>query len=170
MARVKPQNLHPIHNLDEANEALQEIGELKRIQKDIELQMNDDIAKIKAGAEQDAASYMARCTALENGLMAFADANKLELFKDKRSVDLNYGSIGYRKSTELGTLKGCTWKTVLGKLKELAFKEAIRIKEEPDREIMSQWPDERLELVGIQRREKDTFWLEINEEELAKLP
>lgn len=170
MARVKPQNLHPIHNIDEANEALMEIGELQRIQKDIELRMNDDIAKIKAGAEQDAAGHMARRTALENGLMAYADTNKVELFKDRRSVDLNYGSIGYRKSTELATVKGSTWKTVLGKLKELAFKEAIRTKEEPDREIMSQWPDERLELVGCQRREKDTFWLEINEEELAKLP
>lgn len=170
MARVKPKTLEPVRSLDEANEALREIGELKRIQKDIEIRMNDDIAKIKAGAEHDAASYMSRCTALENGLMAFADTNKIELFKDKRSVDLNYGSIGYRKSSELGTLRGSTWKTVLGKLKELAFKEAIRVKEEPDREVMSQWPDERLELVGCQRREKDTFWLEINDEELAKLP
>lgn len=170
MARVKPKTLEPIHNLEEANDALREIGELKRIQKDIELRMNDDIAKIKAGAEQDAASYVSRCTALENGLMAFAEASKTELFKDKRSLELNYGSIGYRKSTELGTLKGCTWKTVLGKLKDLAFKEAIRIKEEPDRELMSQWPDERLELVGCQRREKDTFWLEIDEDKLAELP
>lgn len=170
MARVKPQTLQPIHNLEEANEALREIGELKRIQKDIELRMNDDIAAIKAGAEQDAASHIACCTALENGLMAFAESNKAELFKDRRSLDLNYGMIGYRKSTELTTLKGNTWKTVLGRLKELAFRDAVRIKEEPDREVMSQWPDERLELVGCQRKEKDTFWLEINEEELAKLP
>lgn len=63
MARVKPKTLEPIHSLDEANEALREIGELKRIQKDIELRMNDDIAQIKAGAEQDAASYIARNTA-----------------------------------------------------------------------------------------------------------
>lgn len=51
----------------------------------------------------------------------------------------------------------------------MAFKEAIRVKEEPDREVMSQWPDERLELVGCQRKEKDTFWLEIDEEKLALL-
>lgn len=169
MARVKPQNLHPIHSIDEANEALMEIGELRHIRKDIELRMNDDIAKIKAGAEQDAASYISRCTALENGLMAYADANKVELFKDRRSLDLNYGSIGYRKSTELATVKGSTWKTVLGKLKELAFKETVRVKEEPDREIMNQWPEERLELVGCQRREKDTFWIEVDEEALEKL-
>lgn len=169
MARVKPKTLEPIRSIEEANDALREIGELKRIQKDIELRMNDDIAKIKAGAEQDAASYKSRCSALENGLIAFADTNKHELFKDRRSLDLNYGTIGYRKSTELATLRGCTWKTVLGKLKELAFKEAIRTKEEPDREIMSQWPDERLELVGCQRREKDTFWFEVDEDKLAEL-
>lgn len=35
---------------------------------------------------------------------------------------------------------------------------------------MSQWPDERLELVDCERKQKDTFWFELDEEKLAMLP
>ena len=168
MARVKPQNLQPIRTAEEANDALRELGELKRITADIENRMNDDIALIKQGAAQEAAPHNSRRGALENGLLAYAEAQKEIIFKDKRSIKLDYGELGYRRSAS--PRKGATWKSILGKLKELAFKEAIRTKEEPDKEIMSQWPDERLELVDCERKQKDTFWFELDEEKLAILP
>ena len=170
MARVKPQNLQPIRTAEEANDALRELGELKRITADIENRMNDDIALINQGAAQEAAPHNSRRGALENGLLAYAEAQKEIIFKDKRSLKLDYGELGYRRSAELSPRKGATWKSILGKLKELAFKEAIRTKEEPDKEIMSQWPDERLELVDCERKQKDTFWFELDEEKLAILP
>ncbi|MDO5562790.1 MAG: host-nuclease inhibitor Gam family protein [Synergistaceae bacterium] len=170
MARIKPQNIQPIRNIEEANDALREIGELKRITTDIENRLNDDIAALKANAAEEAAPHNTRCAALENGLLAFAEIKKDEIFDGKRSLKLDYGELGYRKSTELATAKGSTWKTVLGRLKELAFTEAIRTKEEPDKDVMSQWPDERLELVGVQRKEKDTFWFELDLVKLAQLP
>lgn len=170
MARVKPQNLQPIRTAEEANGALRELGELKRIIADIENRMNDDIALIKQEAAQEAAPHNSRRNALENGLLAYAELQKEIIFKDKRSLRLDYGELGYRRSAELAPKKGATWKSILGKLKELAFREAIRTKEEPDKEIMSQWPDERLELVDCERRQKDTFWFELDEEKLAMLP
>ena len=33
---------------------------------------------------------------------------------------------------------------------------------------MSEWPKERLELVGVQRVEKDEFYYEISQEKLAE--
>lgn len=170
MARVKPQNIQPVHSIEEANSALCEIGELKRITADIENRLNDDIAALKAQAAEEAAPHNSRRAALENGLLAFAEFRKDKIFKDKRSVKLDYGELGYRKSTELATMKGFTWKLVLGKLKELAFKEAVRTKEEPDKDVMSQWPEERLNLVGVERKEKDAFWFEIDETKIAQLP
>ena len=169
MARVKPKTMQPIRTLEEANEALKEYGELKRITQDIESRLNDDIASLKAQAAEEAAQHTTRMSALENGLDAFSEAHKTDIFKDRRSVTLDYGTLGYRKSTELATVKGATWKTVLGKLKELAFKEAIRTKEEPDKDIISQWPEERLALVGCERKEKDTFWFELDETKIARL-
>ncbi|MCQ4765380.1 host-nuclease inhibitor Gam family protein [Cloacibacillus evryensis] len=169
MARVKPKTMQPIRTVEEANDAMKEYGELKRITQDIESRLNDDIAALKAEAAEEAAQHNTRMAALENGLTAFSEAHKTDIFKDKRSLTLDYGTLGYRKSTELGTIKGSTWKTVLGKLKELAFKEAIRIKEEPDKEIIGQWPEERLALIGCERKEKDTFWFELDEAKIARL-
>ena len=37
----------------------------------------------------------------------------------------------------------------------------IRIKEEVDKERAADWPDERLELVGLKRQTSDTFFIEI---------
>lgn len=169
MARVKPKTMQPIRTVEEANDAMKEYGELKRITQDIESRLNDDIAALKAEAAEEAAQHNTRMAALENGLTAFSEAHKTDIFKDKRSLTLDYGTLGYRKSTELGTIKGSTWKTVLGKLKELAFKEAIRIKEEPDKEIIGQWPEERLALIGCERKEKDTFWFELDKAKIARL-
>lgn len=169
MARVKPQNVQPIKTQEEANEALKELGEIKRITTGIETQMNDDIALIKQGAAQEAAQHNSRRAALENGLLAFAEIKKDDIFKDKRSLKLDYGELGYCRSAELTPKKGATWKSILGRLKELAFSDAIRTKEEPDKDVMAQWPDERLSLVDVERRQKDTFWFELDETKLAKL-
>lgn len=168
MARVKPQNLQPVRNVEEANEAVREIGEIKRIIAGIEGRMNDDIALIKARAAEDAATYRSRMEALENGIYAFSELKKDELFSDKqRSVKLDFGTLGYRRSYEIGTKKGFTWKTVLSKLREFAFTDAIRTKEEPDKDVMRGWPKERLELVGCEKKEKDSFWYEVDEAKLT---
>lgn len=168
MPRVKPNNLHPVKSLDEANDAMREIGELRRVIAGIEDRMNDDIDVLKARAAEEAAHFRARLESLENGVHAFAEIRKDELFDDKRrSVRLDFGTIGYRRSHEVGLAKGFTWKAVLAKLRELAFKEAIRVKEEPDKDILKSWPGERLDLVGCVKKEKDTFWFEIDEVKLA---
>ena len=166
--RSKPSNLQPIRTSEEANEAIREIGEIRRAVAEIENRLNDDIAEIKAGAAEVAAPYHSRLEALENGIYAFAELKKGELFDDKkRSLKLDFGIIGYRRSNEVATQKGFTWKTVLAKLKELAFADAIRTKEEPDKDVMKGWPVERLNLVGCEKREKDTFWYEIDEVKLV---
>ena len=168
MARTKPGNLHPVKSLEEANETIREIGDLKRVIADIENRMNDDIAEIKSGAAADAAPHRSRLEALENGVYAFAEVKNDELFDDKRrSVKLDFGVIGYRRSHEINLMKGFNWRAVLAKLKELAFLDAVRVKEEPDKDIMKSWPAERLNLVGCEKKDKDTFWYEVDEVKLA---
>lgn len=53
---------------------------------------------------------------------------------------------------------------MLGKIKEFGIKEALRVKEEVDREVLHQWAAERLDAIGCRRVEKDTFWYEIDEQ------
>ena len=50
---------------------------------------------------------------------------------------------------------------VLGKLEELGFEKGIRINKTVNKDVLRTWPDERLELVGARRVEKDDFWYEL---------
>jgi phage host-nuclease inhibitor protein Gam len=168
MARNKPTNLYPVKDRAQANQVLAEIGQLKRQVAAINAALNDDIDRAKAEAEQKIAPLASRLDALENGLLAFAEYNKDELFPKQRSLDLVYGVIGYRRSKELGTMPKTTWKQVLGKLKELGLAAGIRTKEDVDKEHLRTWPEERLALVGCRNIEKDSFWYEVKEEEIQK--
>ena len=105
---------------------------------------------------------------MEAGLIAYSQFNKLELFRVKRSVELDYGRIGFRKSTELKPKSKITWEMVLQRLKDLAFIEAVRTKESVDKEELQKWPDERLDMVGVRRITKDQFWYETDEEKIAE--
>ncbi|GAU08118.1 host-nuclease inhibitor Gam family protein [Desulfoplanes formicivorans] len=166
MARQKPKNLYPVKDLAAANKALAEIAELKRSIKARESAMNDEIDRLKAETEAAVAPLQAKMASLENGLLAFAEFNKDELFVDKRSKDLDFGCIGYRRSKEIKPMPKKTLAMVLGKLKELGFTEAIRVKESVNKDELSQWSDEKLALVHARRVEKDTFWYEIAEQEI----
>ncbi|WP_457571290.1 host-nuclease inhibitor Gam family protein [Desulfovulcanus sp.] len=168
MARRKPKNLYPIKDLQQANQAMAEIKELKRSLEQIEHDLNDTIDRAKANAEAKAAPIQSRLEALENGLLAFAEYNKEELFAKKRTVEVMHGLLGYRRSKEIKTKPKITWAMVLGKIKELGFKEAIRIKEQVNKEELRTWTDERLNLIGARRVEKDSFWYEVKEENLEE--
>lgn len=163
-SRKKPANLHPVKDLTEANAVLAELGSLKRHVEMINVGLSDQVDQLKAEAEAKAAPLLARMANLENGLLAFAEYNKAEVFEDRRSKELTYGVLGYRKSTEIATKKGHTMAMILGRLKELGFEQGIRISEAVNKDELRTWPDERLDLVGACRKEKDTFWYEVHEE------
>ena len=68
---------------------------------------------------------------IESNIELWAEDNKDDL-TDKRSWDLQHGSLGYRRSTKTETIKGRKWDDVLSKIKEIGgkFLTYIRAKEE----------------------------------------
>jgi len=166
--RKKPQNLYPVKDLTEANRVLAEIGALKRQIEQVNASLSDDIDRLKADAEAKAAPLQSRLACMENGLLAFAEYNKEEVFVERRSRELTFGTLGYRRSTEIAAKPKHTMAMVLGKLKELSFAGAIRIQESVNKDELQTWPDERLDLVGARRVKKDTFWYEVKEEEVKQ--
>ncbi|MDX9785468.1 MAG: host-nuclease inhibitor Gam family protein [Desulfobacterales bacterium] len=169
MARVKPNNLYPIKDLPAANAALAEIAVLKRQIEQIEGELNEQIDRLKADAEARAASLQTSLSAIEGGLLAFAEYNKTDLFADKRSKELDFGMLGYRRSKEIRPRPKHTWAMILGRIKELGFTGALRVEEKVNKDELHQWPDERLELIGAQRVEKDSFWYEIDQQKIADM-
>lgn len=165
--RTKPKQIEHIKDLKAADTALGEIAGIKRRLAEIDQELNDGIDLLKAEAAAKAHPIQERLTGLENGLLAYAEFNQAELFAKKKSVELTFGSLGYRKSTEVKPKPKFTWKLVLEKLKELSFSSAIRTKEEPNKEELRGWPEERLDLVGVRKVPRETFWYETKEEEVA---
>lgn len=153
----------PVRNLDEANEALFEIArrriELRRIDADAEEAINaikDEANKKAAPLQQEIAFY-------ESGLTAYAEMSRDDLFKDKKSVELNFGLIGYRKSTKISVTKH-----TLDLLKKEGLIDAIKVKETPNKDILADYPDETLKKIKAKRVIDDKFWYEVKEEEVTE--
>ncbi|GAB0056741.1 hypothetical protein SIID45300_01052 [Candidatus Magnetaquicoccaceae bacterium FCR-1] len=162
--RSKPE-IQWVRDLDHANQILGEIAGIKRSIKDAEIALNAEIDAAKTRTEALVGPLKKRLAEMESGVAFFATHNKDALFRGKRSLELLFGVLGFRRSTELKPKK--SWANVLEKLNQLAFKNAIRVKQEPDKEVLSQWSDEALVLVDVARVEKDLFYYETKQEEVA---
>lgn len=162
MARLKPETVK-IERLEEADLVLKEIGILERELENIDAKAQERIGDIKADAVKKGEPMRERIVELSSKLGAYAEYNKSELFKDKKTVDLTFGIFGYRKSTSIHIKK-----TTLELLKKLKLKAFIRIKEEVDKDKMADMADEQLVQVDAVRKIKDEFFLEANREEINK--
>lgn len=162
MARLKP-NVKKIESIEDANLALKEIGLLERELESIDSDAHKQIAEIKAAAVERGNPVRKRIGDLAALLGAYAEYNRADLFKDKKTVQLSFGVFGYRKSTSISVKK-----TTLELLRKLGFDKCIRVKEEPDKEAMAELDDETLAQVDAVRKIKDDFFCEADKEEVNK--
>lgn len=166
MSRKKPAPAVLFRNLEEVDTALAEIADIERDLGRVEHQMNKHIDRVKADAEKIAEPLRRRVAALENALTVYGETHKPDLFAKRRSIELAFGTIGFRESKELKPMPKLTWEKVLGALKIGRFTDAIRVKEEVNKEALQEWPDKKLADVGVRRVPKDTFWYETKKEEV----
>lgn len=163
MARIKP-TPHIVGNIPQAEAALAEIAALDRKLDCISNELNAEIDAAKDAAQQKSTALLSRRKDLADALATYATLNKGDLFKDKKSLDLAFGIMGFRQSTQIAQVNRITQAMTLEKLHEYSFTDAIRSKEELNKEIVAGWPEERLALVGLKRRQLDTFYIEIKAE------
>ena len=164
MAAVRKRIATPqqIKNLDEANLALAEIGRLQLKLEAIDGKASYKIGKIKEDAAKGGEDARKRIEELDSALALFAEYNKTDLFKEKKTINLSYGNIGFRLSTKVSIKK-----TTLELLKKL-FPQGLRVKEEIDKEELKTWEDSQLAQVDAAKVEQDTFFYEVNREEVNK--
>lgn len=165
--RTKPQP-HIIGDLKQADEALRQLAEIDREQRQIESGAQAQIDHVKAVAKAQMEPLAEARKRLEEALAVFGTQKKAELFPEKkRSQELTFGTIGFRRATALRLMAKRTWGSVLERLEALNFTSAIRIKREVDKPAMADWTDEQLETVGVRREQSDEFYIELKQEELA---
>lgn len=156
-----------IKDMPQAEGALAEMSAISRKLSLIEGAMNEVIDSAKARAQQESASLIARYNELEKAVKAFGTLNKSRLFAEKRTLELAFGTISFRQSTRITLQNRVTEEMALQALRELGLSEGIRVKEELDRAAMSDWPDSKLETVGMKRRTVDTISVDVKSEALA---
>ena len=160
--RIKPQ-VGKLESLDDVNLALRDIGLMEKELDAIDAKAAKEIADIKTKAAKDGEELRKEIAATAAKIQAYAEYNKAELFKDKKSVDLSFGKIGFRQSTKISVKK-----TTLELLKKLGFKSCVRIKEECDKDAMGNMTDEDLKSVDAARKVSNDFFCEANMEEVNK--
>lgn len=161
--RTKP-NTIVAANLNQVEAYLAEMASIDRQMGGIESDMNEAIDRAKAQAAQQSEPLKARRKALSDAICTYCTLNKGEHFKDAKSLDLAFGVVGFHASTKIVQKSGISAEMSLGKLKEYKFNEAIRIKEEINKDALAAWPAERLDLIGMRRQKSDAFYIEIKAE------
>ena len=156
-----------IKDIQQAEGVLAEMSAIGRKLSLIEGAMNEEIDDAKARAQQEGAALIARYNDLEKAVKSFGTLNKSRLFAEKRTLELTFGTISFRQSTRITLQHRVTEEMALQALRELGLSEGIRTKEELDRTAMSDWPDSKLETVGMKRRTVDTISVDVKSEALA---
>lgn len=158
----------PIENWDKADGHIRRIGDLiQQIQK-AEADAKESIDKIKAVLAEDVKPSQKEIKKLTRSIEAFA-ANHREDFGSARSRKLNFGLLGWRKSTSISIKKDITLELIKQVFSRAKAKTFIRITESVNKETLANLKDEQLATVKAQRKVKDDFFVEPSIPEAAKL-
>jgi len=166
MAREKiKRELIPIENLEGVDGALLEIAKLQIGIDEINLDAERQIQAIREKAQAKAREMTERLQILGESIFAYTELNKTKILDEgKKTIELQFGYIGYRKSTRVSISK-----STLELLKQMGFNEAIRIKEEVNKEVMMDWDDGKLSAVKAKKISEDTFWYETKKEKVIEI-
>jgi phage host-nuclease inhibitor protein Gam len=113
-----------------------------------------------------AASYKTKVDALQEllkdndaALKALMKRSKKELFAGADIVNLPHGSLLHSIADKVKIPK-----TALDRCEELGFAEVVKIAKSLDREAVEKWPDEKLFLIGAERKPKEEFSYDLKKE------
>jgi phage host-nuclease inhibitor protein Gam len=150
----------------QAEGALAEMAALERKMIQADLEAREICDEAKARANESKTPLEARYKELEAALKKWATMNKSALFAERKTLDLAFGVIGFRAVTIIKQINKVTEAETLAKLQQLGFRDAIRVIEEVNKEAMEGWPDERLTLVGCERRTTDKWQCQPKQENI----
>lgn len=157
-SRIKSdKQIETIADWQAADDFIKQIGDLQLEIKQHETTANDTINLAKSDLAKAVNPLLERITVLTDSLEAFA-ANRPDDFGKAQSRKLNFGLLGWRKSTSISIKQ-----TTLELIKKVFGKKAdqyIRTKEEVDKDALSGLTDQQLVSVDARRKPKEVFFVE----------
>ena len=140
--------------------------ELIRKTEKIEVSMNQEIDNIKKRYNKKNELLKNTVKELANDIKTLVSVNKESIFKDdKRCLDLNFIVVGFRRSSEIH-IPTTQKEDIIQYIEENNLIECLDIKKSIKKSILSSWSDDELSKIGIVRKHKDNFYLDIKKEEL----
>ena len=94
--------------------------------------------------------------ACEKELQAIMKARKGAIFDGRERVELDHGMLVHGREDRVRIPKNA-----LALAEEQGLEEAVKVAKSIDREAVERWPDERLILIGAERKPKDVYSYEI---------
>lgn len=163
-AKKKHPTAPTISDLQQAEGAVAEYARLALRKKGLDVGESEAAMALKERYESERAPVEARMDELEAALKGFATLNRTEVFGEKQTLTLAFGSLEFRKSTKTVQISGVKAEDTLAKVKALGFTEAISVKESLNTEAMERWTEERLALVGRRRATSESFSVKPHED------
>ncbi|MGL4388303.1 MAG: host-nuclease inhibitor Gam family protein [Brevinema sp.] len=155
-----------ITSMEDLKEASSNYAKLSRDLELSEIEMNKEIDKIKNRYDIKNAGNKAKQSSLKTIINGYMNENKDTLITEqKRSIDLPLAIIGYRKSSEV-SVPNAKMASILEALKNQGRYEYIETKETVKKSALSGWSNEALAEIGVSRKEKDVFFIEVKSENL----
>lgn len=168
MKRVKVEGPKAYATWEEADEALRQIGEAQRAIEAEEHKMQEQIDLAKERAAAASQPYQALIGDLEQRLAVFAEVNRDDLGV-RKSRELNYGMLGYRKSTKVVLPRGAAKVLeIIKKLRDRGMGDCvITPAERVDKDALKKYPPNDIVDIGASLEVKDAFWYEVKREALS---
>jgi phage host-nuclease inhibitor protein Gam len=172
MSRQKVNEAPLLETWDSVDQALKRAGQISRIVQAAEAEAQKAIDEATEKAAKKTAELLAEKASIEKNLEAFCVYYR-DRFGEKKSRELNFGTVGWRESSKVAFLKGWTQKKVVRKLQALRL-EKFLIKKDPtvDKEAIKKagLPAVKLKSYGVEIVTKDTFFYEPDETKIADVP
>ena len=169
MARKRISSMVTLHNWQEVDDALRQIGEHDRDIKAAENVMNEQIAAAKAAATARVQPLKEQVAELELALKGFALAHRDDM-DGRKSKQLSFGSVGFRRSTKIG-LPSAKEKiaAIVTRLRARGMDECVNQPDpKVDKEALKKYGADIVAEVGATLTVEDVFGYEINEERLRE--
>jgi len=142
----------------EADQLLMEMAGYKCRLKAIQDRAEAEIAKIRGKYVAEIKDLESIIQALDKKIKTLCKYEREELFAETQRVELQHGALLYHAEWKIKRARG-----VLDKLEELGMTEAIKVSKSVRWDVLEKWTDEKLFLVGTERKLKESFSYELYE-------
>lgn len=150
--------LRSVPNWEHADHFIFRIGELQQKIQAEEAKAKIRIDQAKADLAKQVKPHQETIDLYMRSLEAFATSHQGD-FKKQKSRKLNFGTLGWRKSTSI-SIKKNTIELIRQVFSRAKVITCLRLKVSVDKEALARLTDEDLVLVKAQRKSKEVFFVE----------